>query len=124
MAGGLAECDDRLARMQRVVDLMGGGESEHLLTAVSPARWRGTSLDVLDALTEAVSEGPPLSPVAVVCLLRAGEVQQARRFVDEHPFDLEDDTWLSPLLWTCAAEAALGLGDAVLGRRVHHLMTP
>jgi hypothetical protein len=54
MAGGLAECDDRLARMQRVVDLMGGGESEHLLTAVSPARWRGTSLDVLDALTEAV----------------------------------------------------------------------
>jgi hypothetical protein len=65
-----------------------------------------------------------LSPVAVVCLLRAGEVQQARRFVDEHPFDLEHDTSLSPLLWSSAAEAAHRFGDAELGRRVHHLMTP
>jgi DNA-binding SARP family transcriptional activator len=124
MAGREQECDERLSRMQRLMDLMGNGADEHLLTLVSLGLWRGTSLDVVDGLAEAIAEGVQLGPLAVVCLLRAGEVDRARRFAEEHPFGLEDDTWMSPLLWACAAEASLGLGDVATGARAYELLAP
>ncbi len=124
MAGRVEECDERLARMQRLMGLMGNSEGEHILTEVSLALWRGRGLDVVEDLTEAVQAGLPLSAVALVCLVRAGEVEQARSFAQQHPVDVEHDTWLSPLVWACAAEAALALGDAGLAGRVHELMGP
>jgi DNA-binding SARP family transcriptional activator/Mrp family chromosome partitioning ATPase len=124
MAGRVAECHERLARMQRLLDLMGDEESEQLLTSVSLALWSGAGPDVVDGLAELVSQGLPMSPVAVVCLLRCGEVDRARGFAEAHPFDLDSDTWLSPLLWACAAEAALELGDASVARRAHDLLAP
>jgi hypothetical protein len=106
------------------VDLMGGGQEEHLLTNVSRALWRGTSLEPVEAVTQAVAEDIPVGPVVVVCLLRGGEPDRARDFARQHPFDLDHDTWLSPLVWACAAEAALELGDETTARRAYELLAP
>jgi hypothetical protein len=51
-------------------------------------------------------------------------VERARSFAQQHPVDVEHDTWLSPLVWACAAEAALALGDGVLARRAYDLLSP
>jgi hypothetical protein len=124
MAGRVDECDERLARMQRLMDLMGNTEGEHILTEVSLALWRGTSLEVVESLTEVVEGGLPLSALVITCLLRGGEAERAHRFAEQHPVDVEHDTWLSPLVWACAAEAALGLGDVGCGRRAYQLLSP
>jgi hypothetical protein len=124
MAGRVEECDARLARMQRLMDLMGNTEGEHILTVVSLALWRGTTLEVVDDLAELVAAGLPLSALVVVCLLRGGDEERARAFARENPVDLEHDTWLSPLVWACAAEAALGVGDSALAARAYELLDP
>ncbi|QNN52053.1 BTAD domain-containing putative transcriptional regulator [Nocardioides mesophilus] len=124
MAGRFEECEDRLERMQRLMQLMGLVEGENLLTVVSLALWRGTPLAVVDELVAVVEAETLLGPLAVVCLLRGGEVDRARTMAEKHPFELDADTWASPLLWGCAAETALGLGDAVLGRRAYAALAP
>jgi hypothetical protein len=124
MAGREQECDERLARMRRLVDLMGSGPEEHLLTNVSRALWRGSSLELVPAVSQAVADGIPISPLVAVCMLRGGEVDRARDFARQHPFDLDHDTWLSPLVWACAAEAALELDDPTTARRVYELLAP
>ncbi len=126
MAGRFGDCEERMEGIARLLELMGRGEKENLLTVVSLALWRGRPRTAVPALAEVVVAGLPVSPLAVVCLLRGGgDVDAARRFDEEHPYDLEEhETWLTPLMRCCAAEAALGLGDRARGRRCYELLAP
>jgi DNA-binding SARP family transcriptional activator len=129
MAGRFDECEDRMSRMQRLMDLMGGAADEDdLLTRVSLALWRGGSADVADQVAD-LDGGPiPVSAIAVVCLLRAGAPARARAYAAEHPLaidpDRQRDTWLSLMVWCHTAEAALGLGDAGLAADAYAVLEP
>jgi hypothetical protein len=125
MAGELDACEERLAQMERLLDLMGRrSEDENVLTLVSLAQWRGTSGEVAARVAESDGGPIPFSPVVAVCYLRAGALDEARAYVAEHPIEIEHDTWLSLMVWCYAAEASLELGDAALAARTYAVLEP
>lgn len=126
MAGRFEECDERLARMHHLMELMGAASGDDdILTLLSLGLWRGHSAEVAPQIA-AMDGGPlPLSATVVACLLRGGADDEARAYAAEHPIDVRGhDDWLSMLPRCHAAEAALGLGDRPLAAQAYATLAP
>jgi hypothetical protein len=65
-----------------------------------------------------------VSACAAALLCRAGEVEEARGYREQHPFELDGDDWFSLINWCHAAEVAAYLGDAALGASMHERLLP
>lgn len=125
MAGRFAECDERLASMRRLMELMGTGDlDQNLLTVLSLAQWRGTPADAVPGVDELVGAGVPVSATAAALLLRSGDRAEAERYVARHPVDVDHETWLSMMTWCHAAEVGLGLGDEALATAAYQRLEP
>ena len=125
MAGRFEECDRRLERMRRMIELMADATGdEDILTQVAMSRWRGVPADLPDRVAAFDEPGSPFGATVAVCLLGLGEVEKARDYLAEHPVELDHDSWLSPMVWCHAAEVALALGDADLAKAAYARLEP
>ena len=98
---------------------------EALAGAMAALRlWQGRSAESVPAL-KAMDAGPqPLATTVAVFLLRAGLVDEAGAYLDDHPATLVDESFVALLGWCMAGEAALGLGDAALGAAAYARAAP
>lgn len=92
---------------------------------LSVGMWRGLYPELLETLL-AIEEQSTLllTPVVAAFLVRLGRVEDARKYLTEHPADLQVDNWFSLLPWSLTAEVALALGEAELGRTSYALLAP
>jgi hypothetical protein len=92
--------------------------------ALATLRWEGGDEELAELLGQAADEMPAFRPVLAAARWRAGDHSGAREVVAGQDLALDDDDAYGAFLWAGAAEAALYLGDAELGKRVAELMAP
>jgi hypothetical protein len=92
--------------------------------ALAMLRWQDGDAELAGLLGHAVEELPALGPVLAAARWRAGDHDGAREYVAGHDLALDDDDAYGAFLWAGAAETALYLRDADLGKRVAELLAP
>ena len=86
--------------------------------------WQGRGDEIASALLELEGGPIPITSTALVFLLRSGDVEGAKAHAAEHAVVLDEVDWFSMMNWACAAEAALGLGDAELAAAAYEKLAP
>lgn len=127
MQGRFEECEEQMATILRLDQEMSlhQGEDATAGAFLSLRMWQRRYDEAIPRLAEFESMTPlPVTSTYLAFLLRAGRVEQAREHVREHPVDLSKDDWFSMLNWSCAAEAALGLGDRDLAAAAYERLAP
>jgi hypothetical protein len=127
MQGRFEECEEQMQRILHLDQLMSLHQAEDATAGalLSLRLWQGRYEEVLPRLAEFEQHTPlPVTSTYLTYLLRAGEVERARAHAASHPVDLSLDDWFSMLNWSCAAEAALGLGDRDLAAAAYRLLAP
>jgi hypothetical protein len=126
MAGRFEECQEQLQRIERLDAQMSLEQSGDAVAGamIAVLTWQGRTDEITPQLTQLV-EGPlPVAPIATALMIRGGNLDQARAFYAEHPFELEQQDWFSMLAWGHAAEVALWLEDCDLAERVYPKLRP
>ncbi len=99
-------------------DALGGAQMFLLL-------WQGRAEDVVPGIVAMAERSAlPLSAIVAMFMIRAGQIERARAYLQDDPIDLSGDTWFSLFTWGAAAEVALALGDADLGAESYALLAP
>jgi hypothetical protein len=126
MAGRFDECDRVIEQLELLGRRMAHNNADEAIASSRLALrlWQGRSIEMVPVL-EAFDASPyPFAASIAVYLWRAGEHERARRVYAERGAPLEHDNDISLLAWAHAAELALYLGEADLGRRAHELLAP
>jgi hypothetical protein len=126
MAGRLDDAEERLERVGRLVQDVSMRQAEDAWAGglLTLRLWQGRTDEVVPIM-QSFEEGPmPVTSILVTFLLRAGKIEAARAHVATHPLTVAPTNWMSMLNWGCAAEAAMGLGDASVGSAVYAVLAP
>jgi hypothetical protein len=126
LAGRFEECDEVLARIERLDEQMSLEHSGDAKASahLSMLRWQGRDAELL-ALLESIADSPfPVSSSIAAARWRGGDHDGAREYAAAHPPEFDHDDWFTQFCWAHTAELALYLQDADLGRRVGELLAP
>jgi DNA-binding SARP family transcriptional activator len=127
MQGRFEECEEQLASIVRLDQQMSLHQSEDATAGalMSLRLWQRRYDEVLPMLAEFEEHSHlPVTSTHLSFLVRAGRVEEARAHARTHAVDLSGDDWFSLLNWSCAAEAALALGDRDLAAAAYRLLAP
>lgn len=126
MAGRFDRCDELVEQSRRLDRQLALRQSGDPTTGalISQAIWRPTDPSRTAAVVD-ISKGAFARPVTVASYLwRVGAGDRAREVYAREPVQLDVDDWTAMLVWCNAAEVALHLGDAALGRAVRERLEP
>ena len=127
MAGRFAECEERMARIQKLDAQMSLQQSADATAGalIALRLWQGRSAEIAPLLAALDDSSPlPVTSSRLVFLLRGGEEAQARELHASRPVELGQEDWFSMLNWCCAAEAALWLDDRDLAAAAYEKIAP
>lgn len=126
LAGRFEEAAERLAGVEALAEQMDLLQKDEAIAGALLALrlWQGRADEMVPMMQSL--QGGPLPVTSLVCLylLRAGRRDEAVAYHAEHGIDLSQLNWFSLLNWCAAAETALGVGDAELGRTAYSLLEP
>ncbi|WP_134741233.1 BTAD domain-containing putative transcriptional regulator [Nocardioides sp. 503] len=127
MWGDLEAADASLVRLGELAQRLRMPNLVDALTVTTAARHMlaGEYDELIAAMGALVADTSiPAGPVAVVVLLRAGQVEAARAVHEQQGVDLSEETFVG-LVYAClACEIALGLGDRDLAAAAYPLAAP
>ena len=126
MADRLVDAERRLTDLTSLAERMQLHQIDEALAGIVMALrlWQGRVDEVLPMVL-AFDLGPvPMTTLACLLLLRAGQVDRAREHLAAHDVLLDRVDAYSLLNWAAAAETALGVGDRDLGARAYALLAP
>jgi DNA-binding SARP family transcriptional activator len=127
MRGDLQLARERLAHLTEITQKLRLEQAaDGLIGAhVSIAMWARDYDAIVPLMRYVADEGVLPADTATITLLgRAGDVDRARRWRQEHEPDLSDVSWYSSLNWALAAEAAAYVDDRDLAAEAYELLTP
>jgi hypothetical protein len=124
MAGRFEECAALVEDIRRL-DAHTSNSGEAVISAMfALQRWQGNEAEMVEPFLSMVDSPFEVEAGIAATMWRAGQEERARAFAATHPAPLEHDTWFSVMAWGYAAETALYLEDAELGRKVYDLLEP
>jgi hypothetical protein len=126
MAGRFDECDRVIEQLELLGRRMAHNNADEAIASSRLALrlWQGRSIEMVPVLEAFDSSPYPFAASIAVYLWRAGEHERARRVYAERGAPLDHDSDISLLAWAHAAELALYLGEADLGRHAHERLAP
>ena len=127
MAGRFDECEERMARIQKLDQQMSLQQSADATAGalIALRLWQGRSAEIAPLLAVLDDASPlPVTSSRLLFLLRGGEEAQARELAASRPVELDQEDWFSMLNWCSAAEVALWLGDRELAAAAYAKIAP
>ncbi len=126
MAGRFEEGEAALEHVTRLAGQMSLPQTEDAVAGalITLRLWQGRGDEIAYALLELEGGPIPITSTALVFLLRSGDLEGAKAHAAEHAVALDEVDWFSLMNWACAAEAALGLGDAELAAAAYAKLAP
>ncbi|CCH76795.1 Transcriptional activator domain [Nostocoides japonicum T1-X7] len=129
MAGDSGRCEELLASIRRGQTLLAIPQDDDAIGSVllSLRAWQGRLDEAVDIAVSYAELQPPnasISPVVAGLMSRAGRLEEARSFLEAHPFDHADDHWHVVLGLCFLAETGLALGRPDLAAPAYEELAP
>ena len=127
LAGRFEECEETLAKIKELDNQMSLAQYDDASAGAAMAMrlWQGRAVEMLPML-KAMDDAPGLPVAAAVAMYlgRAGQVDEARAYLETHPIDFEPDDWFSYFIWGSAAEAAFMTGRKDIAASAYERLAP